>query len=204
MPASPPDFIGGGPDFESEVLLAFELGYKVQPAPTLSVSVATFHNRYSKLRSVEGGPPYVFRNNIESTSFGIESAGTWQPSRAWRLSAGYTHLDLHVTSTSATVPASQLAQDGDLPRDQAFVRSSVTPGGGVEFQVSARYVGELPNQQVPSYVAADVRLGWQATSGLELAVDGRNLFDPRHPEFGTPATRREIPRSIFGKVTWRF
>jgi iron complex outermembrane receptor protein len=70
--------------------------------------------------------------------------------------------------------------------------------------LGVRYVGELPNQRVPQYFTGDVHFGWQPTPALEVAVYGRNLFEPRHPEFGQPASRREVPRSVFGKVTCRF
>ena len=74
----------------------------------------------------------------------------------------------------------------------------------MELDCDFRYVDRLANQNVPSYVSADVRLGWQPTKHLELAVVGQNLLDSRHPEFGTGPTRHEIQRSVYGKVTWRF
>jgi iron complex outermembrane recepter protein len=57
---------------------------------------------------------------------------------------------------------------------------------------------------VPSYVSLDLRLGWRPVPNWELAIVGQNLLDKRHPEFGAPATRQEIPRSVYGKVTWSF
>jgi iron complex outermembrane receptor protein len=53
-------------------------------------------------------------------------------------------------------------------------------------------------------VALDVHLGWRPTKNLELSIVGQNLLDPQHPEFGTPATRTEVQRSVYGKVTCRF
>ena len=67
-----------------------------------------------------------------------------------------------------------------------------------------RYVDSLASQNVPSYVTADVRLAWQPTKQLELAVVGQNLLDSRHPEFGTGRTRHEIQHGVYGKVTYRF
>jgi len=29
-------------------------------------------------------------------------------------------------------------------------------------------------------------------------------LENQHPEFGAAATRQEIPRSVFGKITWKF
>ena len=94
-------------------------------------------------------------------------------------------------------------QEGDSPQHQSFIRSSLSLPHQLAFDVTARYVGNLPHQQVPAYATSDVRLGWQATEGVELEIVGQNLFDPRHPEFGTPAARREVERSLRGRATWR-
>jgi len=47
-------------------------------------------------------------------------------------------------------------------------------------------------------------VGLAAAERLELAIVGQNLIDAHHPEFATPALRKEIPRAIFGKVSWSF
>jgi iron complex outermembrane receptor protein len=75
-----------------------------------------------------------------------------------------------------------------------------------EFDTIVRYQDNL-NQlgpSVPAFLALDLRLAWHATKNLELSISGQNLFDNQHPEFGPPATRQEIPRSVFGKITWTF
>ena len=65
---------------------------------------------------------------------------------------------------------------------------------GIQFVVlrTARYVDELPNQEVPAYTALDVRVAWKPSSRLDVAIIGRDLLDPRHAEFGLPATRRSV------------
>ena len=55
-PATPPYRIAGGPDVVSERLLAYELGYRIQVDPHLSLSLATFYNDYDDIRSVEPLP----------------------------------------------------------------------------------------------------------------------------------------------------
>jgi iron complex outermembrane receptor protein len=67
-----------------------------------------------------------------------------------------------------------------------------------------RYVAELPNQKIPSYLATDARLGWRPVPSLEISAVGQNLFDSRHPEFGTPASRKEVERSLYGRATWTY
>jgi iron complex outermembrane receptor protein len=65
-----------------------------------------------------------------------------------------------------------------------------------------RYVSALPNPAVQSYTAFDARYAWRPRAGLELSVSVRNLFDERHPEFGSAATRSEIERGVFVRATW--
>ncbi|MGH8186265.1 MAG: hypothetical protein ACREUC_06855, partial [Steroidobacteraceae bacterium] len=56
---------------------------------------------------------------------------------------------------------------------------------------------------IAGYSELDVRLGWRS-GGMEVALVGRNLLQDHHLEFGTPAARGEIERSVYGKVAWRF
>ena len=204
VPATPPYLLVGSPNFESEVLRAFEVGYKARVSETLTGSLATFYNLYDKLRSLEVGPPYFLANGFEGQTWGVEGEATYQPLRWWRLNPGYTFLRLDLDAKPGSTDTTATYQEGDSPRHQAFLRSSFTLPRNLALDLSARYVGELPNQRVPAYATADVRLGWQSNSNIELAVVGQNLFDPRHPEFGRPATRREVGRNLYGKLTCHF
>ncbi len=57
---------------------------------------------------------------------------------------------------------------------------------------------------IDGYSELDVRLAWRGERTLELALVGQNLLHDHHIEFGTPAARGEIERSVYGKVTWQF
>jgi iron complex outermembrane receptor protein len=203
VPANPPYLLAGGPNFDSEVLHAYELGYKAQPGRDLSVSLATFRNLYDRLRSLEGGPPYVFANGLEGSSYGIEAEATCQVRRGWRIDAGYTYFKLDLDARPGSTDKTQILQEGDSPRDQWCLRSAADLPRATTLDVTLRRVGELPNQAVPGYVECDARVSWQPVRALEMAFVGRNLLDPRHPEFGRPAGRKEVERSLYGTVTWR-
>jgi iron complex outermembrane receptor protein len=203
-PGQPPHFLVGNPNFESEVLKAFELGYKGQPTSDLSTSISTFYNVYDKLRSLETGPPLFLANGLEGRTYGVEAEVACQVVSRWRLSAGYTFLRLILNAEPTSTDTSQTKQEGDSPRHQAFARSSFTLPHDVSLDASVRFVDDLPNQMVPATTVCDARLAWQPTKTAEVAVVGQGLFDSRHAEFGTPSTRREIGRSIYGKVLCRF
>ena len=76
----------------------------------------------------------------------------------------------------------------------------------VQFDSVLRYVDDLDQRGplVRAYLTLDMRLAWRPNKNWELALIGQNLLDPQHPEFGERSTRQEIPRNIFGKVTWHF
>jgi iron complex outermembrane receptor protein len=194
----------GDSTFESEVLIAHELGYKGQLAKDFSTSISTFYNVYDKLRSVELGLPAHLANQAHGRTYGAEAELACQVARRWRLSAGYTYLRLLMDVDATSTDTSQEKQEGDSPRNQVFARSALDFPHGLSLDAGVRFVDELPDQQIPATTVCDARLGWQATKTIEASVVGQGLFDSRHPEFGTPAGRREIGRSIYGKASWRF
>ena len=95
-------------------------------------------------------------------------------------------------------------QEGDSPRNQAFLRSSLDLGSSVTLDASVYFVDRLPNQHLPRRAGSDARLAWQVSPKAELAVVGQSLLGPDHPEFGQPNTRRDFERSVFGKVSCAF
>ena len=97
-----------------------------------------------------------------------------------------------------------MKQVGDSPRHQGYLRTSLALPHAVALDATLRYVDHLPNQGVPTSSTCDARLGWQPSAALDLALVGENLLDAHHPEFGTLARRRDVRRSLYGKVTCRF
>jgi iron complex outermembrane receptor protein len=99
-------FIASG-NFQSEEVLAYELGWRFQYREQLSVSIATFYNEYDNVRTVESGPPPIFipvtfGNGIEGETYGVELSATYHLSDWWRLRGGYTRIekDLRIKSTT--------------------------------------------------------------------------------------------------------
>ena len=202
VPGKAPFFLSGGPNFESEILYAYELGYKTQPAAKVTASVATFYNVYDKLRSLETGPPAVLANGLEGETYGAEAEATWQARPWWRLTGGGNYLRMQLRRRSGSTDTATENQEGDSPRGQLFIRSSMDLPHGLEFDLNTRRVGRLPHQMVPSYTALDVRMGWNPSKRLTFSIVGKDLLDSRHPEFGMPLTRREIERSVYATATW--
>jgi len=72
-----------------------------------------------------------------------------------------------------------------------------------QLDIIGRYVDTLPKTQttehVPAYRTFDMRLAW-GYKYIEIALVGQNLWEKRHAETGT----QQIPRGIYGKMTYRF
>ncbi|MFN7138295.1 MAG: TonB-dependent receptor plug domain-containing protein [Limisphaerales bacterium] len=212
IPGTEPYFLAGGPDFDSEKLIAYELGYRVQPFTRLTVSVATFFNDYDDIRSVAPGPPLVVENGLEGTTYGVELDVTYRLTDWWRLRLGYTYLeqDLQVKPGFADVNFARAETTAD-PRHQVSLRSFWDLPRNFELDWAVRFVDRVHNVSlgqfgtVPGYFEMDARLGWRPTQNLEFSIIGQNLVHDRHPEFGFPRpSRPEIERNVYGKITWRF
>jgi iron complex outermembrane receptor protein len=207
-PGQPPYFLAGGPDFRSEELLAYELGYRLQYR-ALMMSLATFYNRYDRLRSIEQvNPPAVFPvvigNGVEGESYGAELTAEYKVADAWRVRAGYTELRVNLWAKPTSTDASGGSSESHSPNRQVSVQSSVDLPLDLRLDGGLRYVGEIANQQLPAYTELDARLTWSPIVQLDLSLVGQNLLHRRHAEFGTLATRREIERGLQGAVEWHF
>jgi len=198
-------FLQGNRGFDSEVLVAYEAGWRKEVTKTLHVDVSAFYNDYERLRSIEpsGFGNLTFGNEMYGHGSGIELAGTWQVQTDWRLSlsAGLLNLNLKVEPGSADANGAALLEDSD-PQRQLVLRSLHDIRPGLEFEATARYVSALPALNVPEYLAFDIGLGWRIREDLALSIAGTNLFDGHHPEQGG-TTATEVRRGLFAELQWR-
>ncbi|MBI3810618.1 MAG: TonB-dependent receptor [Nitrospirae bacterium] len=208
-PGAPPFFLAGGPDFKSEILTAYEIGYRVQPVSQMSLSISTFYNVYDKLRSVELAPggvaplgPFVLGNKMVGNTYGAETWGNYRVVDWWRLSAGYNYLKKRLRFESDSSDTFGVKAAGNDPTHQFSARSTMNLGRNLELDAAVRVIGGLPDPNVPGYVALDMRLGWTVLKGVEVSLAGFNLLDRRHPEFGQDPTRSELDRTFYAKVLW--
>jgi iron complex outermembrane receptor protein len=208
-------FLEGNPDFQSETLIAYEVGYRAQLFRTISTSVSGYYNSYDRLRSLGfangTAPPVEFQNNNEGNTYGFEYSATYQPVDWWRVRGGYDLLkeDIHVKPGDVDLFGS-LAETAD-PQQQFSVRPSLDLMKNLELDSALRWVDTLHNNNgatpgtVPSYFELDARLAWRLNKRIELSVVGQSLLHDQHPEYGFPGpTREQIPRSVYGKVTCWF
>ncbi|MFQ5605163.1 MAG: TonB-dependent receptor plug domain-containing protein [bacterium] len=215
----------GNRNYQSENMLAFELGYRVQPGDDIALDLTAFHNRYFNLRSDEPGVvfrdhigrvlPVIIKNNLKGETNGFEMALNWQVRDHWRLMAAYSYLNMQLHRPNNSIDSFRESMEGQSPRHQFFVRSMFDVGRRINFDIILRFVDELPMQEVDSYLTADLSFNWKLNESLIFSVVGQNLLQKHHAEnsqilnianrvavSGTEAS--EVQRSVFSKITWQF
>lgn len=203
---------------QSEVLFAYELGFREQMTDRFSWDLATFYNVYRDLFSFEPAtvPPGALTvgNGANADSCGAELAATYVVSERWKLTGQYTCLFLN------TYGNTNYQGDGNSPRSQIYIRSSWNLREDVDFDIIGRYVDSLNYLYYPNpspapgsilcgnYIEMDMRLAWRARKNLELAVVGQNLLNSVHYEYVPTgfvfSQLNQVPRSVYGSLTWRY
>lgn len=203
-------------DLEAENVLSYELGYRVQATPKVSVDVTGFYNEYEDSISYasgeaqfQPGPPArllipIIPSNAESAeTYGAEVAATWQVTDNWRLISSYSLLrfQLHNAGTD------EAAFEGASPQHQFQIRSYINLTPNLELNAQLFLVDDLEFGDVPAYARADVNVTWRPRDGLDLTVGVQNVLDDRHPEFNTDRTtilNSESELSAYAQMVWRF
>jgi iron complex outermembrane receptor protein len=203
-------FLTGTDSFVSEKLTAFELGWRLQPQKTVSISLSTFYNVYNDIRSAEPSPtpnhfPITFANEVKGNSYGVELAVTTQLAGWWNLKGGYTFFKKDLTLKPGSKDANKASAESDDPEHQFVIQSDIKLPAGFELGTVIRYIGKLPQPYVPDYFGLDLRVGWKLNKAIELNIVGQNLLDKYHPEFiPSSPSAREIERGVYGKLSLHF
>ena len=218
--------VAGSGSFMSETVIAYDLGYRTEPLEHLTFDLATFYNYYSHLRTVRTGSPLtalspeVFlplytSNEMHGHSYGVEVAAEWQPLEWWHLQASYSYLTITSYLDGVDIPfnyntVEKNNLEGSYPHNQFSLRSGFDLGGQVELDLwlrgadRLRYIDKI---SIPGYITLDARLAWKPVKSLEIALVGQNLLHNHRPEFRPElinTAQTEMPRGVYGKVTWRF
>ncbi|EKD42703.1 MAG: TonB-dependent receptor, plug, partial [uncultured bacterium] len=209
----------GNPGFDSEKLWANELGYRVQPLENLSIDIATFYNRYSDLRTIETGAPFLETsfgtthtvtpfssgNLMAGNTYGFEFASEWQVFKRWKLAGAYSFLKMNMhLDSSSTDPISIAQTVGASPKHQFNIRSYLDLPHNIEFDTAIYFVDKLATSNTPRFARVDARIGWKPTPKVSLSLIGQNLFDSRHPELVQTTHSKEVDRAVYGKFTLQF
>ncbi len=196
----------GSSALNSEQLLAWELGYRMQQTDQFSWDLATFYNQYDDLISFQQGRltltphavvvPLNLTNAASATSYGVELAANYEMHPDWKLRGAYTYLSIFQDGDVAF----DGKVDGSDPHHQLYVQSSTNLGKRTELDLTGRYVGELSALNVSSYFVSDVRLAWRPSEAWECFVVGRGLFDDGHEEFEGDVAIGGLPTGVRSEI----
>jgi iron complex outermembrane recepter protein len=207
--------VSGDDEFESEELLAREVGYRIAARSNLSFDIALYAHEYDRLQTneiigpafvVQGPPAYlvlpiVQGNGMRGDVRGGTFAANWQPTARWRLHFQYSRIDFDLSLRPESGDQNALTVAGNSPKHQAALHSYADISRKIGLFIGARYVDELPAQSVPSYLAVDVNVDWRPSERWRASLGVRNLNDAHHPEFGSG---NEIERSAMLRLNWTF
>ncbi len=201
--------ITGDEGFDSEELIAYQLGWRTELRSSLFVDTVVFYHDYDDMLTLEPGemsevqtppPPhteieYLIGNRGRGESYGVSVTADAFPTSWWHLRASYSYLQVHLSAPDGITDGT--GADGSSPQNQAFVFSRMNLPWRFQFDSSLRYVDRLPAQGIRAYFTFDVRLAYQVTQQIELAAVGRNLWDSTHREF---AGGTEVERGAYAQV----
>lgn len=193
---------------DSERVLAYELGYRGQLHPRVTIDLAAYYNQYDRLIFTETVTALTSRyaNNMNGHTAGLEVAGEWRPFDWWALRPALTYQQTVLAGPPMTsIPTT--GREGSSPDHQASLQSRITWGPQWEFDAWYRYVERLTAAGVPGYHTLDLRLGWHVSKQLTVDLVGQNLSDKAHPEFRTISggtQNTEVQRAGFLRLTWHY
>ena len=207
------------PSFVAEKLVAYEAGYRTRPVEAVYITVSGFYNVLNDTLSTELLPSFVeseppparvilpvqFANGLHGHSQGVELTGDIRPAPWWRITGGYSYLDVVMTKDPGSQDVSQERRyEGLIPHHQLQLGSSTDVAGGWSFDWLFRYVSRLPASSVPDYATWNLRVGWTVARDVDLSIVGQDLWQAQHLEWAAGAgSDAEVQRSVYARVSWR-
>jgi iron complex outermembrane recepter protein len=200
--------ITGNTNLKSEVLKAYEFGYRVQPMEGLSLDISCFYNDYDNLIDdyiPPGSFSPIFEQFAKAQTYGVEPSFTAQIQPWWKLTGSYSFLSFHTDNTG--VPAGTTYVGFPLETvdasNQSSLRSSFDLPDHVSIDLGGRFVDKIAGAN--GYFAADVRVAWKPTPNWEVSIVGQNLLESNHVEnpdqFGNAAY---VGPEVYGKIAFKF
>lgn len=198
-----PVTLTGNKSLESENVTSFELGYRTRPYSWLNLDATVFYNRFDNMigsKAISQLPPIQKLENTDRADvIGAELALNFQVRKDLRLAANYSFLDVHGGPPESA---------NESPRHQFHLRSYWDPTRNLQVNAAVYYVGEAESVGVGEYWRTDLGVSWRPTKHLQLSVWGQNLTEDQHLEFRSPPsltrTEAEVPRGVYGKITFRW
>jgi len=198
----------GDPGFRPERLHSLEAGWRGQLAPTLSSDLSLYRNQYRELQTIQydGASAMVYVNNARGHTQGLEWALDWQAAASWQLRGGLTLYRENLEYVTPPQGPAFISFRGGFPQRQLFLRSLWNLSRDQRLDLTWRAVGAMEQRGIPGYGTFDLRWARRLDRQTEVSLIGRNLFGPRHREFGDQPFFLEtvMRRELFAMISWGF
>ncbi|MBS3780086.1 MAG: TonB-dependent receptor, partial [Desulfovermiculus sp.] len=145
----------GDKGFDSENLVAYELGYRLQWSQNFSLDLALFYNRYDDLVSYEFGEPSLDvssatlnvpvhpDNTNQATTYGGEVVLTYHPLDWWEMEMVSSLLEMDFDTHSSSSDQRPTIYKGKNPNLQFSLRSHMNLPHDLELDLWWRFVDRL-------------------------------------------------------------
>ena len=218
----PTELVFSGTDeYESETLVAYEIGYRFAPTPNFSMDSTVFYNQYDNLRSIDSNSgiqsleilpvPHIkatfpFGNDEKGSNLGFELSSQWLASKElkFKLNYAYVHSDFGTNQV----------QNTNAPNHIGSLSGNLAISEDVDFNMTWRYVdnAELVGKQVgemvsvDSYYGVDIGVNWRVSPKVNVSLYGKNLFEESHLEYSVElfAPPFYVEPSFYGKIALEF
>jgi iron complex outermembrane receptor protein len=205
------------PNFDSEELIAYEVGYRRQLTSDIQLDLSGFYNDYDKLATLSLMAPEIalnpFRiilpiattNLTKAKTYGLEAVANWRADEHLNFTATYSYLHMNLDGPPSNLAIASEAAEGQSPRNQFDLRSQWDVNDRLSLDTTIYYVDALPAFPVSAYWRLDARAAWRLTDDLQFELVGQNILDDSHREFGDPTDvgTTVVGRSFYGRLTWR-
>jgi len=195
-PSDTEPFFIGNDEFETEELLAYELGVRTRIDDRVTVDLAAFYNDYDNLQTFEDpdGTILTYGNQGRAIARGFEAGIDYDVCESLRLRGTYTYFEMDFEADASSFVVDSIdARDELVPVHHAGLRAYYDIADDWNLDGAIYYVDRLPYFDVDSYVRVDMRLAWRPRPGTEFSIGIQNANDPSHPEAGA----NEIERAVY-------
>lgn len=196
---SPNSAVVGDPNFRSEKVRSYELGFRNQISTTTAIDVALYYNQYDDLHDSEFDP-ITFQSNLtnngEGYSKGLELAVDSKPSESWSLRGAYTYSTGYYTNK---VTGNQLGTNGYHPDQQFNLRSYYDINERWGFNAAFYLSGDFGNTTNERLNRIDVNFSYEPRDGMRMVFGGQAVGQPYQSEFDA----FDVPRrDLYVGLTW--
>lgn len=202
---------------DAQVLVAYEIGFRVRTSERLMFDVAVYYNEYENLfvyNSVEpfmevfdSGTHLVISSDIVNegyaTVYGGEVSTRWVPRQDWIIEASYSYLSDKKGVTDQSDDTAFSTKDELDPENQ--FKLSVQKSIGYDFTLNMHfyYIDDIVvvegggSSEIPAYRQMNLRLEYVGFDFMDVSFSAQNILEAQHKEFGAGggAVTYEVPRS---------